>query len=319
VSFVDVAQGDSIVGVDAASRQAVVVDCPTYCVDLTERALRANGGNAIHTLILSHLHADHIGDALELIDRLPVRRVRTNVASNPRRTVQVTAMLRAIAALADDGVEVLPATAGAVDRVGELDCRILAPTHARTLDTATRANANHGCVVCVLTAHGRRWLLTSDATGETWERLLETPAELRADVIQLPHHGGGLATRDDLNVMRRLLSAVDPADIVVSVGTVNAHGHPQLDHLELAGAAARLMCTQVNAGCLGQRPLPLSEARRLPSAAYSAGGGGEHGCSCAGTISYTARASMLSVSPTGSEHAVVVDALEHPRCRLAPP
>jgi competence protein ComEC len=316
VSFVDVAQGDSITAVCARTGEAIVVDCPTHAAEFTAGALRASGATVVSTLLLTHLHADHIGDALDLVERVPVRRIRTNVASDPRASAQVVATLRALADLADNDVEVLPATSEQPsDSAGEVMCRVLYPTHARTLDAATRANANHGSVVCRLVAYGWTWLLTSDATGEAFERLLLNPEALDADVAQLPHHGGLLATRDDPVVLRRLLDAVRPRDIVVSVGLNNGHGHPRGEHLRLAASRGRLMCTQINKVCLGDRDLPMAQAAGLPGAAYAAGAVRTRGCSCSGTIVYAARPDALEVSPTPDEHAAVVDLLDAPQCR----
>jgi competence protein ComEC len=317
VSFVDVAQGDSIVGVDSHSGTAIVIDCPTFAADLTEDALRAAGGVRIQALILTHLHADHIGDVLELTERLPVARIRTNLASNPRASAQTIAVLRALAELEDDGVDVQPATAGVREAAGAMTYRILAPTHAWALASATRGNPNRGCVVSVLEAHESRWLLASDATGDVWDRLLERqPENLPASVLQLPHHGGRLASQDDVAVVDRLVRAVAPRDVVVSVGLTNSHGHPRVEHLEVAARQANLMCTQINAACQGRRGVPTAQARALPAASYAAGGHRGVGCSCAGTIEYAAGPGRLTVSPTSGEHATVVDALETPHCRL---
>ncbi len=318
VSFVDVAQGDCIVAVDCISAAAIVVDCPTNTADLVEHALRSKGARRIGALILTHPHEDHIGDVLELCRRFRVRRIRTNVSATPTRSSQVVATLRAMAALEDDGVQVEPATRGKTDTVGVLRYEILAPTHARAVKAATRSNPNHGSVVGRLAVSERSWLLSADATGEVWKYLLAQDREaLRADVFQLPHHGGRLDTNEDVKLLDRLLAAVKPDDVVVSVGTANAHGHPRPEHLECAARHGRVMCTQVNRACLGSRPLPREAAQALPGAATAAGGSRNQGCSCAGTVTYAVHASgSVGLRPSAEQHAAVIRHLEQPICRV---
>ena len=317
VKFLDVAQGDCIVAVDHDSGEAIVVDCPTHTADLVERALRSSGVQRIGMFILTHLHGDHIGDAIELSRRFRIRGVRTNVSANPTRTPQVLATLRAIAAMEDDDIRVGPATRGKIVLLGALRCEILAPTHGQVIGAVTRSNANHGSVVTRLAVDRRTWLLSADATGEIWEYLLrQDPNELQAHVFQLPHHGGKLDTPEDVELLDRLCAVVGPEEVVVSVGSANGHGHPRAEHLECAARHGRVMCTQVNRACLGSRPLPQDAAARLPEAVVAAGGSGGNGCSCAGTVSYSVSTSAVEVRPSVEQHATVIDLLGNPSCRI---
>ena len=315
VTFVDVAQGDCIVAVDEATGRAVVIDCPTGMAALAEAVVRARGAT-VDTFLLTHLHADHMGDALELIDRVAPRRLRTNVTANPRRSAKVEAMLRALVELEDAGITVEPATTERPRPLGaQVSYQVLAPSHAQAADACVRDKPNDGSVVCRLKVGDRVFLLPADATERVWTRLLSRPNRLRAHVLMLPHHGGRLDSRDDVELLGRILDAVEPDSCVVSVGTTNDHGHPRPEHLQLAARGRRLLCTQVNHRCLGTAPLPSAAVAALPDAALSAGGMARPGCSCAGTTTFVVTPTGMTVTPDGSAHGAVIDELEAPQCR----
>ena len=63
-------------------------------------------------------------------------------------------------------------------------------------------------------------MLTADLDSAGERRLLEYSPSLRADVLQVPHHGS--AGSNSIG----FLSQVAPRYAVVSVGAKNAYGHP---------------------------------------------------------------------------------------------
>ena len=79
---------------------------------------------------------------------------------------------------------------------------------------------NNLCIVVRLDYGDTSALLTADLEGEGELYLLETGANLKADVLKVGHHGGNTSTTD------AFLKAVDPEYAVISVGKGNKHGHP---------------------------------------------------------------------------------------------
>jgi len=79
---------------------------------------------------------------------------------------------------------------------------------------------NAASVVALLEYGGYGVLLTADLDSAGERRLLEYSPSLRADVLQVPHHGSAGSSTIGF------LSQVAPRYAVVSVGAKNAYGHP---------------------------------------------------------------------------------------------
>jgi competence protein ComEC len=79
---------------------------------------------------------------------------------------------------------------------------------------------NAASVVALLEYGGYGVLLTADLDSAGERRLLEYSPSLRADVLQVPHHGSAGSSTIGF------LSQVAPQYAVVSVGAKNAYGHP---------------------------------------------------------------------------------------------
>jgi competence protein ComEC len=71
-----------------------------------------------------------------------------------------------------------------------------------------------------------RLLLTGDVEPEAQQALLRSGADLRADVLKVPHHGSRYQEPD-------FLKAVGADVAVVSVGADNDYGHPAQETLRL--------------------------------------------------------------------------------------
>lgn len=126
------------------------------------------------------------------------------------------------------------------------------------------------CVLRIETAHGAA-LLTGDI-GEIIERRLlrERPADLRADVVLVPHHGSG--------------AAADPASIaatgarlaLVSAGHGNRFGHPRADVVQRWRAAGAELLDTADSGALrvwlARDGLHVREQRRWRARWWDAAG-----------------------------------------------
>jgi competence protein ComEC len=315
VTFVDVGQGDCTVAADLESRRGMVIDCPEGRSALAVEHLRRQGIEELETVVATHNDLDHLGGLYELATQVPVVEIRFNHATvasaDPGASVKLTAALRAFVRLNDGGTQLRPIQAGAEGSVGAVRWRALAPTYRQITEAQGSRNPNHASVVLMLTGSERRFLVAGDADAAVWRDLLEGAADLAADVMLFPHHGAALPAE----LVEALLDRVGAGHHIVSVGTRNGYGHPSLAVLEaLAARSARLMCTQVNTGCLGGAALPQDQAREsLPTLAkIGAGLESPASCPCAGTVRFQVDDGTMDVSPSPSEHAGVVAALESP-------
>ena len=70
-----------------------------------------------------------------------------------------------------------------------------------------------------------KFLFTGDATNEAETDILESHADISADVYKVGHHGSKTSTTDEM------LDSVDPVYAVISVGEDNSYGHPNAEVL----------------------------------------------------------------------------------------
>ncbi|TDD92457.1 DNA internalization-related competence protein ComEC/Rec2 [Saccharopolyspora karakumensis] len=220
----DVGQGDGLVLATGRPEEAVVVDTgpdPRRAAN----CLRRLGIRRVSMAVLTHLHADHASGLRTVLGEIPVGAVAIGPLREPRwafgdlvrdtrahRTPTVT--LQAGQRLAWPGLV--------------LD--VLAPDPGVTR-TQTADDANDASLVIRATTPAGRVLLTGDVELPGQGRLVSSGADLRADVLKVPHHGSRYTTP-------RFLRAVRPRLALISVGAGNDYGHPNpfvVDTLARAG------------------------------------------------------------------------------------
>lgn len=207
----DVGQGDALV-LDAGAGSAVVVDTGPEPVAVDD-CLDDLGVRSVALVLLTHAHADHTGGLDGVDDGRPVGAVATGRPS-------VDALGRGpVLGLPPSGL-----VAGDVLVAGSVTLRVLWPPAATVggrLDPAESAENNASVVVLAETASGLRLLLTGDVEPSAQRALLRSvaAADLRADVLKVPHHGSR-------HQEPALLTGVGASVAVVSSGLGNTYGHP---------------------------------------------------------------------------------------------
>jgi competence protein ComEC len=150
----------------------------------------SRGVSRAHTLVLSHADADHVSGAAGVIERLGVRRL----VVPPGFDHPVLGFAR------ERGLEVI---------VAARDCpipglEILGPP------PGVDWPANEASLVVRVTTPAGRILIPGDIEEKGTRALLDSGADLRSEILVLPHHG----KRQDLH--RELIAAVAPRLILVS-------------------------------------------------------------------------------------------------------
>ncbi|AXX28534.1 DNA internalization-related competence protein ComEC/Rec2 [Actinosynnema pretiosum subsp. pretiosum] len=220
----DVGQGDAVLLATAERGRAVLVDTGPDPVPVLG-CLRRLGVRRIPLVVLSHLHADHIGGLAEVLAEREVGAVAVGPARVPG-----WAWAEVVARTRSAGVAVLELTTGQrLDWPG-LRLEVLGP-RAGPVEEANTAVNNASLVLRATTAAGRV-LLTGDVELAAQAELLDEGVDLRADVLKVPHHGARATSP-------AFLDAVRPSVALVSVGAGNRYGHPSgalLDALARRGA-----------------------------------------------------------------------------------
>jgi len=104
-----------------------------------------------------------------------------------------------------------------------------------TLFVDGKNDVNENSVVVMLAFQDFRMLFMGDAGFHTEQRLLESGADLHADVLKVGHHGSAYSSAPSF------VAAVHPRYAIISVGRHNLFGHPAsttLATLRSAGARA---------------------------------------------------------------------------------
>jgi competence protein ComEC len=220
-----VGQGDAL-AVNAGAGAAMVVDAgpePTA----VDGCLRRLGVRSVPLLVLTHLHADHIGG----LDGVLHGRSTGEIDVGPSR--DPAAGWQAVQDRAHPfGVPVRTVSVGERRQFDGLVVDVLAPDHAFH---GTHSDPNNSSVVLRVAAAGRVLLLTGDVEVEGQEALVRSGFDLRADVLKVPHHGSAFQSPT-------FLRAVDAPVGVISVGPDNDYGHPApalLHELDRLGMRAK--------------------------------------------------------------------------------
>lgn len=363
VYMLDVGQGDCTI-VLLPDDRVVIFDCADDHV--LRKILDGWKTPGIAAFVLSHLDQDHITGALQFlrgwtrpIDGVYLSTDR-DVGGDHDSAKRAKALLDYVEEQSrDEGArrrrwELLPNTRDLKHLASGQgwSVTLLAPRHGQAIRREREGeweDANRYSSILRVQAGPSAMLVGGDAPLRSWSEL--SRAELKAEVFRIPHHGGAL---DDGGVpagwsARHLYNEVGAATALLSVGTNNAHGHPDETWVRpITWGACRLLCTQVTARChapleiLGsdgkmvrdpaeidtQRKRVITEQNQWTEPQYrhltDKRGRLEKGrleVPCAGTVAVKLYLDgRVEVLPSrGGDHERIVDDWEHPLCRAPAP
>lgn len=226
VTFLDIGQGDSIFLRSPGGKTMLVDGGPDGSFPVIESYLTSLGVAGLDVVVASHLHADHIGGLIQVVDTYPV-----GDFYYPPFDAESETYYNLLDALKESQSTVHQPLAGKNTLIpwdDSVEVRILAPYDADYQDfndTSYMIRIRYGNTAV---------LLTGDTTelGETLARKAQPNHLFKADVLKVAHHGSSDGTFEEF------LEAASPAIAVISVGTGNDYGHPDralLDRLEERG------------------------------------------------------------------------------------
>ena len=253
MTVLDVGQGLAVVV--ATARHTLVYDAGPRYTDTADAGgrivvpyLRAAGLRRADGVVVSHQDLDHAGGALSLLQAVPVGWLASSLGHDHP-------MVRA----AQPRSQVLPCVAGQQWTWDGVRFSVLHPTGIEYDDALGKTN-DRSCVVRVDSMHGSA-LVSGDIEARSERALLaRRPADLRADVLVVPHHGSRTSST------HAFVRTVAPAYAVVGCGYRNRFGHPRPDIVaRYAMVGARVVRTDL-AGALTftfapDRPLAPASAR----------------------------------------------------------
>lgn len=235
----DVGQGDATVLATAEPERAVLVDTGPDPRPVAE-CLNRLGVTGLPLVVLSHLHADHIGGLSAVLADWPVGAVAVGSARLPEWA------WRQVRSDADRaGVPVVWLSAGQQLDWPGLTIDVLGPNHVDPRDSGevSGTEINNGSVVLRASTRSGRVLLTGDVEFAAQADLLASTVDLSAEVLKVPHHGSRFTTPEFFTAVRARVA-------MISVGVGNRYGHPSpLTVGRLAGGGALVTRTDLDGDC----------------------------------------------------------------------
>jgi competence protein ComEC len=229
----DVGQGDATV-IAVGPGQAIVVDTGPE-PPAVDRCLDQLGVTDVPWLVLSHLHADHIGGLAGVLSGRRVENLLvsgvTEPASGWREVLALTA-----------GVPRTVASPGMVLGAGAVQVAVLAirPFANGGQAGEDSADANDSSQVLRVTSGDLRILLAGDVEEAGQGNAVATVTDLTAQVMLVPHHGSA-------HQAPTFLAATRASVALVSVGADNDYGHPAARTIAtVAGTGAQVYRTDLN-------------------------------------------------------------------------
>lgn len=212
VTFLDVGQGDATL-IQTKSGKVILVDAGESGERIVDK-LRQRNIATVDVFIISHPHADHIGGAQDVIEEMEVR----DIVDSPQ--VEASPIYRRL--LEQIEARKIPyrtVKAGKTFNIGEdTIIRVLGPSAQPIIGSDSEINDNS--IISQIQYKGFTLLLPGDIQTEGEMELLRSGADVRADVLKVPHHGSAHSSSMEF------LNAVQPDFAVISVGINNEFGHP---------------------------------------------------------------------------------------------
>lgn len=242
INYLDVGQGDCSV-IRTPGNKTIVIDgggneawqSGSYDIGkkITVPALLHIGVWRVDTVIISHIHDDHIGGVLSIIDSFKVSRVilpaveqcgaGEYISSNYSKLLEKCKIKKISISYLKKGDRIV------VNR--DITLKVLAPEEP--FISSTDSDVNNNSLVIKLDYKDFDALFTGDIQQEAEQRIIEE--NINTDVLKVAHHGSGYSTT------KEFLDLVKPEFSIISVGK-NSYGHPSDEAIERLKQANSAVC-----------------------------------------------------------------------------
>lgn len=208
VHYIDVGQGDCIL-LESMSDYVLIDAGEAEYSDTVCRYLFKNGVESLDYVIATHPHSDHCGGLTKVIETFSCDNFITVETDQ-----QTQSWLDVLGAVDNENVNYIDALVGSTYSFGNCEFEIIGPYGSNY------ENYNDYSVVVKATYNNTSFLFTGDCEKNAELEMIENGADLKADVIKVPHHGSSTSCS------REFISAVSPTYAVIMCGMYNDYGHP---------------------------------------------------------------------------------------------
>lgn len=175
--------------------------------------LQKQGVERLEYVFCSHAHEDHVGGLAAALAVFPAGHVYSPVTQ-----ADTVCFSNFVKYTQKQGLSVEVPAVGTVWQLGGATVQLLGPlkNYENTNDTSLVLRIDYGTT---------SFLLTGDMEADAERDLVDSGANLKADVLQVGHHGSNTSTS------YVFLNAVLPEFAVISCGANNEYGHPHEEPL----------------------------------------------------------------------------------------
>ena len=177
--------------------------------------LQSQGVEELQYVFCSHAHEDHVGGLAAALAYFPANHVYSPVTEASTKCFKDF-----VKYTQQQGLQVEVPAVGTVWQLGSATVQLLGPVaqYSDTNDTSLVLRIDYGST---------SFLLTGDMEKTAESDLVASGAKLKADVLQVGHHGSSTSTG------YAFLNAVLPEMAVISCGVNNKYGHPHEETLSI--------------------------------------------------------------------------------------
>ena len=211
--FIDVGQADCTL-IMLPTGETVLVDAGNReDKDYILNYLNNLGVKHIDAAVATHPHEDHIGAMQYVLANYDVDKLFM-----PDFDIDTTVYTNMLYAMEENGVEGIKVTEPFNMEIGGITFEILGPVSQYN-------DANNNSIVFKMSYGEKTFLFTGDIEKEAERDILNSGADVKADVLKVAHHGSKTSSTSDF------LTEVNPDLAIVHVGADNQYGCPNADVL----------------------------------------------------------------------------------------
>lgn len=207
VRFLDVGQGDSIL-LSCGDETMLIDGGPVEEGQFLVSRLNRLDVTGLTYVVNTHPDEDHCGGLAAVLAKYPAGHVYSSVAAYTTKVFS-----NVVKYTEEQGKQIEVPETGTHWGLGSATVTVIGPVQEYS-------DPNNGSLVLRVDYGETSFLFTGDMEQKAEGDLLESGADVRADVLKAGHHGSPTSSSE------AFLTAVQPSVAIISVGADNDYGHP---------------------------------------------------------------------------------------------